>query len=330
MALVKIVNPIYDLVFKYLMDNDRLAKKIISSVIGSEVLSLDLQANDATFVDESRDLRLVRYDFKARILTPEGEQAILIEVQKSNRIDPIIRFRKYLGQAYMNKEQRKLADGSLEDYALPIISIYFLGYTMPQYPYRALLVDNAVINLLNGTPIPEKNDFVRMLTHRCYILQPYTPPTDELVRPSALNRLLDLFYKVRTASKMQIIEIDDAPFEDEPDLKEMIRSLHRLTQNNEVLRNMDIEEEWLRELDKRDQRILNSEKELKEAIVEKEEALKNEAIALEKVSIALQKEAESRQALINTVRAFAATGATKEKIAEITKLSEEEIRRILG
>ena len=40
---MKIANPIYDVVFKYLMGDNKIAKLVISKIIGEEIESLDFQ-----------------------------------------------------------------------------------------------------------------------------------------------------------------------------------------------------------------------------------------------------------------------------------------------
>lgn len=46
---MQIANPIYDAVFKYLMEDSQIAKLLISSIIGEKVLSLDfLRCRDSS------------------------------------------------------------------------------------------------------------------------------------------------------------------------------------------------------------------------------------------------------------------------------------------
>ena len=265
--MIKIVNPISDLVFKYLMDNNRIAKKIVSSVIDMEVLELEVQANDSTYINEQFALQLLRYDFKAKVQTNEGVKTILIEVQKSNRIDPILRFRKYLGQAYLSSEVVKNASGEEERIAHPIISIYFLGYKMPEYPYSAILVDNAVINISTGEPIKTKNDFVKLLTHRCYILQPRREIKNRI---TALDKLLNIFYQSNNTLIDQILEIDETEYSKEEELLEIIRTLHSLTEDEKMLKSMDLEDEVMLALNK-NEKLLQEERKMKEEALQREE-----------------------------------------------------------
>ncbi len=45
---MRIANPIYDVVFKYLMEDAKIAKLLISSIIGEEIESLDFRPQEFT------------------------------------------------------------------------------------------------------------------------------------------------------------------------------------------------------------------------------------------------------------------------------------------
>ncbi|TAD95501.1 MAG: hypothetical protein EAZ97_15360, partial [Bacteroidetes bacterium] len=148
---MRIANPIYDVVFKYLMDDNKVAKLLISSIIDMEVLDLDFQPQEfiadlspSKSLEEMKKaerkkkkvippevyLTIYRLDFKARILTPEGEKLVIIEIQKAKYISEIMRFRRYLGEQYSNENniyETKTKKGLLIKKGMPIISIYFLG-----------------------------------------------------------------------------------------------------------------------------------------------------------------------------------------------------------
>jgi hypothetical protein len=61
-----IANPIYDVVFKYLMEDAKVAKLLISSIIGEEIEELDFRPQEfTTDIDvklsggESRDINRI-------------------------------------------------------------------------------------------------------------------------------------------------------------------------------------------------------------------------------------------------------------------------------
>ena len=45
---MQIANPIYDVVFKYLMEDAKIAKLLISSIIGEEIETLDFRPQEFT------------------------------------------------------------------------------------------------------------------------------------------------------------------------------------------------------------------------------------------------------------------------------------------
>lgn len=47
---MKIANPIYDVIFKYLMEDIESAKSIISAIIGKEIIELISIPQESTFV----------------------------------------------------------------------------------------------------------------------------------------------------------------------------------------------------------------------------------------------------------------------------------------
>ena len=96
-----IANPIYDVVFKYLMEDSKVAKLLIGSIIGAEVLELEFRpksftANVSGAEEAIRPLFTIYHlDFSAKIKTKEEEKLVIIEVQKAKLPTDILRFRQY-------------------------------------------------------------------------------------------------------------------------------------------------------------------------------------------------------------------------------------------
>ena len=44
--IIKVANPIYDSVFKYLMEDERIAKTILSALLKKEVVSVKIRRNE--------------------------------------------------------------------------------------------------------------------------------------------------------------------------------------------------------------------------------------------------------------------------------------------
>lgn len=57
---MKIINPLYDKVFKYLVENDQYARKVLSIILDTEIVELSLGQQETVAPDEKRQLTLFR------------------------------------------------------------------------------------------------------------------------------------------------------------------------------------------------------------------------------------------------------------------------------
>jgi hypothetical protein len=157
-----IANPLYDTVFKYLMEDKEVSKRIIGILIGADILEIEFKTTENAYpADKDRPLSLFRMDFLAKISTPQGPRKVLIEVQKARRPTDLNRFRNYLGQQY----------DLLEEPPLPIITIYFLGYKLDQMPEAVTKVSRRLEGVPSGKLYAGPHEFVDSLTHDCYVVQ---------------------------------------------------------------------------------------------------------------------------------------------------------------
>lgn len=60
--MVNIANPIYDSVFKYLMEDERIAKTLISALLKKEVVDVDMRRNEYTNGTRDRISMFLDYD----------------------------------------------------------------------------------------------------------------------------------------------------------------------------------------------------------------------------------------------------------------------------
>jgi hypothetical protein len=177
-----IANPIYDTVFKRLMENQRIAKFFISTILEQQIEDLSVlpqefiyQLDDAKDSsgrgkkkkkkekddDEIRYYSFLRLDFMATVRDDKGEsRKILIELQKSWDMLDVMRFRKYLGAQYTKMDT---ADG--KEMLLPITTIYILGNNLPEIECPCIKVGRTYIDMRNSQPIEAKSEFIEHLTH---------------------------------------------------------------------------------------------------------------------------------------------------------------------
>ena len=111
-------NPIYDTVFKYLMEDERVATTILSALLKKKVVTVSQRSNEYSNVTKN-DVSMFRIDFGAIVRKEDGkEEHILIELQKTWVETETLRFRQYLGAQY-NKKDNVVGKGA-DQYALPM------------------------------------------------------------------------------------------------------------------------------------------------------------------------------------------------------------------
>ena len=112
---MEVANPIYDVVFKHLMQDDRAARLLVGEIARLDVASLELRPQERVIVRDGDDgdrlpLTVIRMDFAARVRTANGcLRQVLIELQKAKAPTVVARFRRYLG------EQLRDGGGLLDD-----------------------------------------------------------------------------------------------------------------------------------------------------------------------------------------------------------------------
>ena len=307
---MRIVNPLYDQAFKYLMDNETIAKKVLSLILEQEIISLQSRPQEIKLLDKTRMIPLSRFDFKAIVRTPENtHKNILIEVQKSRNPDPIMRFRRYLGKNYIKEETYINQNGEEVKGPLPIITIYFLGYPLAEYNNTALIVNNRVIDATTKEEIEKKNDFVELLTHPSYILQITKLPPQ---RRTKLERFLSFFDQTCKTDDDFVLDIDGNELQD---LEDIANYLHKGTLDEDLLNSLAYEEDF-------DESVKKLEDELTEERQQKQEAQQREAEAQ-------KRELEARQKIIDLAKFLKQMGVPTEQIAEKTGLTEQEIETLI-
>ena len=181
-----IANPIYDVVFKRMMENERVAKFFIGTLLEQTIETVEVKPQEFTYTDEFAGLAVFRLDFIATIKTETGEQKkVLIEIQKArNQID-LMRFRNYLAAQYKKEDVI-----NNEKIILPITTIYILGFKLPEIKTACIKVERNYRDLVNKKIIDQKSDFVEKLTHDSYIVQ-VERITDNY--STKLDKLLSIF-----------------------------------------------------------------------------------------------------------------------------------------
>lgn len=300
--MVSIANPIYDSVFKYLMEDERIAKTLISALLKKEVVEVDMRRNEYT--NGTRDnISMFRIDFGARIKEEDGStKLVLIELQKTWLETETLRFRQYLGAQYANPENI-LKDCENDGYGIPMIAVYLLGHKVGDIEEPVLYVKHKALDydgnhVTKGIPDP----FVDSLTHDSIIVQ--IPRLREHVN-NRLDKVLSVFdQSLKEKGNHQVLSVDEDKYNGD---LEMMHILHRLitaASDSKLRQDMNVEDEFFSAIENRDTALMQKDK----TIAEQGETI-----------------AEQKEQIRSMVKAMSDNGMSIEMISNITKIPLEEI-----
>ena len=296
-----IANPIYDVVFKRLMENERVTKFFISTLLDETVVDLSLKPQEKTLLPKPDELdeetlaslnkqllerlsiSVFRVDFIATIKTKEGEhKKVLIEIQKAKNALDLMRFRTYLAEHYRTEDEVE-EDGKKRKAALPIVTIYMLGFEIDEIDAVAMKVKREYWDLINRQVIDAKSQFVEALTHDSYVVQ--IPRIEGSVQ-TRLEVLLSLFEQKHFLTDRQVLKSYNHPIDNEY-IREMVSILEYIGADEKQRKNIEDEQDAYRLLEVMSE---NRRKELEAVIKEKDEALKEKEEALKEKDEALKEQ----------------------------------------
>ena len=313
-----IANPIYDAVFKFLMEDKKVAKIFLSALLKKDIIDLEMRRHEYTSMEHTR-ISLFRIDFSAKIRENDGsEHLVLIELQKTWLITETLRFRQYLGTQYLNKEniiEEKNEHGQRRTYGLPIISIYILGHPLGDLTEPVVYVRRRYLDY-DDNPLPSPDPFIESLTHDSIIVQ--IPFLTGRTR-NRLERLLSVFDQdYRQADSEHYLEINDEHLDDE--VKCVVHRLLKAAAAPNVRRAMEIEDEILSEIEDRDTTIMmkNKEIEQKELVIEQ-----NKQVIEQNKQVIEQKE----QVIRSMVKMLCNNGTSIEEISKQLSIPVEQIKQ---
>ncbi|MBU0764186.1 MAG: hypothetical protein KJ607_05060 [Bacteroidetes bacterium] len=247
-----IANPIYDTVFKYMMDDNKVAKLLLSAIIGEKITKLELRPTGIK--THIKDTLTVYYiDFVAKIRSEDrSERLVIIEVQKAKFATDIMRFRKYLGEQYSNPNNVYEVNEPNARYgkALPIVSIYFLGHRLDHTKAPVIKIQREYLDVTTGKEIKEKEYFIESLTHDSYIIQ---IPFLEQNRKTELLRILSIFDQSSREENYHILNVREEDFSVR--YRHIIRRLQQAHSDNEVRKHMQVEDNYLDYLENQERYI---------------------------------------------------------------------------
>ena len=191
---MRIANPIYDVVFRYLMEDNKVARLLLSAILEKEIVELKFNPTEqATTVEHS--VMVFRMDFSAKVKDKDGkEEVVLIELQRAKYYFQMMRFRRYLGKQYQNPqnstEVRVTKGGNIIKKGIPIFPIYILGEAFTESKIPVIRVSRSYIDVATKKEMDERHDFIEGLTHDAIVIQiPYLKEK----RRTELEQFLEIF-----------------------------------------------------------------------------------------------------------------------------------------
>ena len=266
-----IANPIYDTVFKYMMSDSKVARTFLSAIIGEKIVELDFTSTEYTLkagvekrqIDRTLEqITVCRFDFAAKIETESGDfKTVIIELQKAKFATDIMRFRRYLGAMYQSVEN---THDRHRVKARQIYCIYLLNYEIDLSDSPVIKVDYTASDLATGEEIDGKNEFIKSLNHKSWIVQVRQLREK---RRNELENLLGIFDQDSITGDRHILNIDESQFSGE--YRHIIRKLREACESRQVRVEMQMEDDYISELLMKDEIIAENEK----IIAEKDKSL---------------------------------------------------------
>lgn len=308
-----VANPIYDSVFKFLMEDERIAKIVLTALLKKEVVSVEMRRHEHPNVTRDK-ISMFRIDFAARVKEEDGSiRLILIELQKTWLDTETLRFRRYLAAQY-NAEENIIKEGEDKGYAVPMVAVYLLGHRVGNINKAVVYVNHKALDydgkeVLQGMEDP----FISSLTHDSIIVQ--IPLLHGKIN-NRLDKVLSVFDQSnRDKENQQIVYLDSTQYEEDSD---MMCILHRLTMaamSAEVRQEMNDEDEFYSILEARETQLMKQ----------------NKIISEQSAQISEQSAQISEQsAQISTmIRGMLNNGMSLDNIAKMLGKTEKEVEDML-
>ncbi len=356
---IVIPNPIYDVVFKYLMEDNESAKIILSTLINTKIKKLTFEpvSHSEKIKDDETDkiIRLFHLDFTAVIEKPNGEEElIMIELQKANRAGDIFRFKRYICSNFQKEIEKEVINPktkAIQKIKVPIklVPIFILNFRV-ENEVNDLIIHTRRIKtgLFTGKQLQKESEFIDHLGFDTWVFQLPNLKKFKLddykgdEYRTKLYYLLKLFdQKSRKKTDKHRLVVLRKLFPDF--LERVIRRLKAADADNPDLEEqMHIEDDYLEELNQKNNEIAFfrtqyqlSAKKLKEkdkVLKEKDKVLKEKDKVLEEKNKVLSENKKKLESSNEIILQYAKTlkdlGKTSAEIMELTQLSENEVNKL--
>ncbi len=234
-----IANPIYDVVFKYLLEDTEIARELLSTILGEEIVSLDVKPQETATENAVGSISILRFDFKAIIKNQIGEvKKALIELQKAKQAFDVMRFRRYLGDNYRKEDVLLSDNNSTQATPLPIVTIYFLGFMLDNIPNTVLKINREYRDAITQEKIEVQEDFIELLTHDTYVIQLRRLEDKKRTKLETVLQVFNPEFKTADSHLLDFKgDLNDSL------VQKMVARLERAIASEEIRDKMDVEDE---------------------------------------------------------------------------------------
>jgi hypothetical protein len=337
---IVIPNPIYDVVFKYLMEDNQSAKIILSTLINEKIKKLTFEPVSHTekIHDPKTDkiIKLFHLDFTAVIEKPSGkEELIMIEIQKANKASDIFRFKRYISANFQRKQEKEIINPRTQvvekiNKPIRLIPIFILNFRIENEVNDLIIRTNREkIGIFKGKNLKNDNEFIDNLSFDIWVVQ--LPNLSKIEKKDYEND----DYKTKLYLLLKLFDQEAQNKDNKHRLliikklfpKFLERVINRLksadADNPDLEEQMNAEDEYLAELIKRDNEISYFKQELEKTTGELEKTTGE----LEKTTGELEQEKKLRKQkdkmILDLAKTLKDSGKSTDEIQKLTNLSKE-------
>ena len=351
--MAKVCNPIYDTVFKYLVEDERVAKVLLGGILNKKIESVEIKGHECAYQSDDNNLKLLRFDFVGTVENPDGtKETVTIELQKASEPEEVMRFRKYFGiqmasESNADPVTKYRHDKDKTPYIVKkprhIYGIFILGHSLGEgfeYPLikgRTVFYDEDD-NVLN---FKTQCEFIKGMTYHLYIIQiPFLPekPKKPLEK---IFRAFDQRYRLEYDSKyLELTEDKD----DDSGYNVIFRRLLYAASDEQLRGNLDLEDyaerlHRIREAEKEDLQDELKEKNQLLAAKDSQLAAKDSQLAAKDSQLAAKDNqlaakdsqlAAKDSQLTASIKMLSSFGASQTQIAAQLSIPIDEVYKVLS
>ena len=325
--IYSVANPIYDSVFKFLMEDERIAKTVLSALLKKEVVSVEMRRHEHPNVTRD-NISMFRIDFAAKVKENDGDiHLILIELQKTWLDTETLRFRRYLALQY-NAEENIQKEGDNKGYAIPMVAVYLLGHRIGDIDKAVVYVGHKAVDY-DGQEVEhgDTDPFINSLIHDSIIVQ--IPLLHGKIN-NKLDKVLSVFDQTkRDERNQQIVCLEATNYEDDSDMMYILHRLSLATMSADVRQEMNDEDEYYSVIEARDTQVMKLNEMVSKQYVQINEqtAQINEQTAqINEQTAQINEQTAQIRAMI---QAMLQNGVSIDTIAQTLHKSIEEVKKLL-